>query len=163
VRFVMAIPGPSLQPAIITCDGDAIVHGTMSVGGEIISGYGLPAGRVTTGVGLYGISCASTMYLPPEGGHHAGRYGSALPFSLEGGSPGGFLLRYSDTNCSQSAPAMDGGEGGGTLVLLAGGRIEVDGSVTADGVSFASGGSGGSLLLRGAAGVNVLPGGTVTA
>jgi hypothetical protein len=55
---------------------------------------------------------------------------------------------------------------GGTLVLLARGRIEIHGSVTADGQhngSISSGGSGGSILLRGDAGVTVWPSGSVTA
>jgi len=166
VRFVLpATFPPPFFPAVISCDGDAIVHGTFSISGNIIVGFGLPAGRVTTGQGLSGISCGSGPFgflLPPQGGRHAGTYGSALPFSLAGGSPGGDLVNYSDTSCTLFARRDTGGEGGGTLVLLAGGRIEVDGTVTADGYGGAAGGSGGSILLRGAAGVSVLPTGFVT-
>jgi hypothetical protein len=66
-----------------------------------------------------------------------------------------------------------GGFGGGTLVLLAGGRIDVHGTITADGIQhglpgasaqdFAGGGSGGSILLRSASAVTVFPTGRVTA
>jgi hypothetical protein len=101
--------------------------------------------------------------VPPEGGRHAGTYGSVLPFSLDGGSPGGDLVTYSDPGCFQFASRGGGGEGGGTLVLLAQGRIEIDGTVTADAQGGWAGGSGGSLPVRGGAGVTVLPGGTVTA
>lgn len=163
VKFIApgGVPG---MPAVVLCDGDAIVHGTLSVAGDIIND--LPAGWVTTGRGADGLSCGlgpGSIYWPPAGGRHAGSYGSVLPFSLEGGSPGGNLLYYSDLGCTQFASRTDGGEGGGTLVLLAEGRIEVDGTVTADGISSSSGGSGGSILLRGGAGLAVLPGGAVTA
>jgi hypothetical protein len=86
-----------------------------------------------------------------------------LPFSLDGGSPGGDLVNYSGPACTQFVSRFDGSEGGGTLVLLAAGRIEIDGTVTADGYAGVAGGSGGSVLLRGGAGVTLLPGGTVTA
>jgi hypothetical protein len=101
----------------------------------------------------------------PQGGRHAGAYGSVVPFSLEGGSPGGVLAEYDPLpSCRQFIQFHWGGFGGGTLVLLARGRIEVHGTVTADGFHpGSSGGSGGSVLLRGDAGVHVLPGGVVTA
>jgi hypothetical protein len=167
VRFVLpVIFPPPFQPAVVFCDSDAIVHGTLSVAGAVryVSPFTSAAGSVTTGLGGYGTLCpASGIFLPPAGGSHAGTYGSALPFSLDGGSPGGPLLTYSDPQCSQFASITPGGEGGGTLVLLAGGRIEVDGTVTADGYPGFAGGSGGSILLRGDAGVTLLPGGSVTA
>jgi hypothetical protein len=63
-----------------------------------------------------------------------------------------------------------GGMGGGTLVLLAGGRIDIHGQVTADGIHYgdsgyetSGGGSGGSILLRSASTVTVFPTGSVTA
>jgi hypothetical protein len=70
---------------------------------------------------------------------------------------------FVDPICTLIQTVWPGGKGGGTLVLLAGGRIEVRGTVTADGQDNIAGGSGGSILLRGDAGVHVLPGGRVTA
>jgi hypothetical protein len=139
------------MPAVVFCDGDAIVHGTLGLEGEVINDR--PAGWVLTGRGQDGISCGGPLdfFYPPEGGRHANTYGTVLPFSLEGGSPGGDLQNY-DSLCVQFLSRISGGEGGGTLVLLAGGRIEVDGTVTADGLgssSVGAGGSGGSILLRG--------------
>jgi hypothetical protein len=164
VRFVAPGFGPlsvPSMPAVVLCDGDATVHGTLWLAGDIINDR--PAGWVTTGQGGDGLSCPGGLFMPPGGGQHAGTYGSVLPFSLQGGSPGGDVVHTSDAGCLQFAFRDTGGEGGGTLVLLAAGRIDVDGTVTADGLSGASGGSGGSILLRGNAGVTVLPGGTVTA
>jgi hypothetical protein len=70
---------------------------------------------------------------------------------------------YSDTSCSVPLALANPGEGGGTIVLLAGGRIEVRGTVTAEGMTWFSGGSGGSILLRGHQGVTLYPGSHVTA
>jgi hypothetical protein len=164
VRFVALGFGPSSaqgMPAVVLCDGDAIVHGTLWLAGDPINDR--PAGWVTIGAGSNGVQCGGTLWQPPGGGRHAGAYGTVLPFSLEGGSPGGWSAIYSDPGCTQYSSVDLGGEGGGTLVLMAGGRIEVGGTVTADGDASLSGGSGGSILLRGDAGVTVLPGGTVTA
>ena len=163
VRFVApgfgssSVPG---RPAVVLCDGDAIVHGTLSLTYDLINAR--PAGWVTTGEGSWGTTCGSVVLTPPGGGQHAGTYGSVLPFSLEGGSLGGGV-GYWDPGCSQFLSFAFGGIAGGTLVLLAGGRIEIHGTVTADGGGGLSGGSGGSILLRGDAGVIVLPGGSVTA
>ena len=168
VRFVTPVVWPiPFAPAVVVCDGDAIVHGTLSVGGDIRNGYGTPAGWVTIGAGNYGTQCGSglnSLYFPPQGGRHAGTYGSVVPFSLEGGSSGGSLDVY-DTSCFQFLSSNWGGDGGGTLALLAGGRIEIHGAVTADGHHYmsSSGGSGGSILLRGNGGVLVQPTGSVTA
>lgn len=174
VRFVVAGGGQQNpgMPAVVLCDGDAIVHGTLSVAGEAINVY--PAGWVFTGLGTFGEECTSSFpgassYRPPGGGRHAGEYGTVVPFSLEGGSPGGVLFRYVDLGplpCGQALGYTPGRPCGGTLALVAGGRIEIGGTVTADGYHSGppgSGGSGGSILLRGHAGVTVLPGGTVTA
>jgi hypothetical protein len=147
-------------PAVIVCDGDAIVHGTLSV-----YGGSLAAGVVSIGDGQRGWLCGSTYMFGQvqTGGRHAGLYGSALPFSLEGGSAGGELDEYAP-GCFPFLQRHYGGAGGGTIALLAGGRIEVHGGVIADGYSTStSGGSGGSILLRGAGGVVVHPGGRVTA
>jgi hypothetical protein len=173
VRFV--VPAGSLPPrppAVVLCDGDAIVHGTLSVAGDVhsVSPFPYAAGSVTTGQGVSGSWCLGlSLFTAPRGGLHAGTYGSVLPFSLAGGSPGGTLSIYSDSHCLQHTSDTPGSEGGGTLVLRAGGAIEVDGTVTADGATCGGGragaaaGSGGSILLRGDAGVTVLPSGTVTA
>lgn len=166
VRFVLPVVWPPpFRPAVVLCDGDAIVHGTLSVAGGVryVAPFTSAAGSVTTGRGGDGFSCASGRFWPPDGGRHAGTYGSVVPFSLDGGSIGGTMLFYNDPLCTQWASSVPGGEGGGTLVLLAAGRIEVDGAVTADGSGGLSGGSGGSVLLRGDGGVVVLPGGSVTA
>lgn len=131
-----------------------------------MNGFGAPAGLVNSGAGNPGVLCGSTyggLSGPPRGGSHVGTYGSVVPFSLEGGSSGGELNVY-DAGCWQFLSTVPGGAGGGTLFLHAGGRIEVDGTVTADGYSLSSsGGSGGSILLRGDTGVFVLPGGSVSA
>lgn len=164
VRFVAPGFGPaslSDMPAVVMCDCDAIVHGTLWLSGDNINDR--PAGWVTIGYGSGGLICNNILSPPPGGGLHAGTYGSAVPFSLEGGSPGGGILSYAGANCTPPISVIGGGEGGGTLVLLAGGRIEIDGSVTADGYGGAAGGSGGSILLRGNAGVTVLPTGTIAA
>ncbi|MDO8349120.1 MAG: hypothetical protein Q7T30_02710 [Planctomycetota bacterium] len=156
------------------CDGDAIVHGTLSVAGDLafVPPFTYPAGWVTTGQPLGdGVRCTSSLggsyYWPPAGGSHAGHYGTVVPFSLEGGSPGGGLVQYFDQGsipCGLYFGRSPGGPGGGTLALLAKGRIEVSGTITADGHhNSASGGSGGSILLRGETGVSVLPSGVVTA
>ncbi len=165
VRFVapgfggLSVTG---MPALVICDGDAIVHGTLWLAGDPINDR--PAGWVLTGQGAPGFQCVGGgFFQPAEGGRHAGTYGSVLPFSLDGGSPGGDRRNYSDANCFQFASRDTGGEGGGILALLAGGRIEIHGTVTADGFSGVSGGSGGSILLRGDGGVTIHPTGVVTA
>lgn len=164
VRFVA--PGGSLsipaRPAILHCDGDAIVHGTVWLRGDSPFTNDRPAGWVTTGHGPGGNTCGSVVLQPPGGGRHARTYGSVLPFSLEGGSLGGGIS-YWDPGCTQFLSNQPDSEGGGTLVLLAGGRIEVHGTIGADGAGGLSGGSGGSILLRGDDGVIVFPSGSVTA
>ena len=170
VRFVAPGVGPASipgMPTVLRCDGDAIVHGTLSLAGDFINDS--PAGWVTTGQGTLGLDCGTPgAFFPPTGGRH--NYGSIFPFSLEGGSPGGVLGIYTNF-CSQFVYSVDGGDGGGTLVLLASGRIEVHGTVTANGqdgffpssLTSSGAGSGGSILLRGDAGVRVFPGASVTA
>lgn len=169
VRFVapgfgsMAAPG---IPAVVFCDGDALIHGEITLAGDT-AGWTppntRPAGWVTTGAGTYGTVCGSAwVYAIGRGGGHAGLYGSVIPFSLEGGSPGGDMDVYA-AGCMPYLYTRNGGIGGGTLVLHAGGRIEVSGRVTADGLYVATGGSGGSILLRGDAGVLIHPTGSVTA
>lgn len=175
VRFVPPTSGSGPvpgMPAVILCDGDATVHGTLSVAGNGTGAH--PAGFVTTGEGLWGYVCGtgpSAYFSPPQGGSHAGTYGSVIPFSLEGGSNGGWLVVY-PWCIGGNFLLSSGRSGGGTLALLAQGRIEVHGAVTADGIhtgtssplnNSAGGGSGGSVLLRGAGGVTVFPSGSVTA
>jgi hypothetical protein len=162
VRFEAPSPGgfplPGV-PAIVLCDGDAIIEGTLSVSGNAAN---QAAGWVGTGTGTSGLYCGSASMYPPRGGAHAGSYGSVIPFSLDGGSEGGGII-YSSQNCLQWLSSSDGANGGGTLVLLAGGRIEVRGSVTASGGAGNAAGSGGSILLRGDGGTYVFPGASVTA
>jgi hypothetical protein len=173
VRFVApnVLPRP-FAPTVIYCDGDANIRGTLSVGGEIGNGFGMPAGMVNLGAGLPGNLCFGVPFPPAQGGSHAGNYGTVIPFGLEGGSSGGDMVVY-DQNCWNVLYRNYGGTGGGTLVLLANGRIDVHGTVTADGIQygpastggrdFSGGGSGGSILLRSAATVTVFPTGSVTA
>jgi hypothetical protein len=157
----LSIPG---VPAIVRCDGDVVVHGTLSVSSTVFPTlYHGAAGWVTTGEGRNGIKCGSLLLQAPGGGRH--NYGTVLPFSLEGGSKGGWLDEYGSSTCNPFLSTFDGGRGGGTLVLHARGRIDVHGTVTAEGeVDWIAGaGSGGSILLRGDGGVNVFPGAVVTA
>lgn len=163
VRFVApgfgwsSVPG---MPAVVLCDGDVVVHGTLWLGGDGVNDR--PAGWVTLGEGSPGVYCGSVLSYPPGGARHAGTHGSVLPFSLEGGSVGGGTI-YKDPACYSFLSFSEGGDAGGTLVLLAGGSIQVHGTVSANGGGGLAGGSGGSILLRGDAGVVVLPGGSVTA
>ncbi len=121
---------------------------------------------VDVGRGSRGYTCQPALYISPGGGLHAGTHGSEIPFDLRGGSRGGDLDNYG-LSCLQWLSTGYGGSGGGTIALHAGGRIEIHGSVTADGWhpgrTSGGGGSGGSILLRGDAGVHVFPGGSVTA
>lgn len=157
VQFLAPGGAPGV-PAIVHCDGDAVVHGTLSLTG--VFNYPPVAGFVNIGMGPIAYWYGNTVSPPAQGGHH--NYGSVMPFSLEGGSSGGWIFRY-DSSGTQFLGLVQGGTGGGTLVLLAGGAIEVHGTVTADGETLVSGGSGGSILLRGNGGVHVMPGGIVTA
>lgn len=163
-------------PAVVLCDGDCIVHGTLSAAS---SGTADGPGAVTTGIGTPGVNCASAcgpfgcvcwgQYTPPGSGTHHGAYGSVLPFSLAGGSPGGSeaLLGHSIGCCDIFLGLFPGGGGGGTLVVQAGGRIEIDGTIDVRGGTAVFGssalGSAGSVLLRGAAGTVLLPAGVVHA
>ena len=161
-------------PAVVSCDGDCIVHGTLSAAGlfttdgpgAVTLGTGGPGYFCQTICSSFGCACGGST--PAGSGVHHGAYGSSLPFSLEGGSPGGFTADYDNSTplscCDIFLGFFWGGGGGGTLALLAEGRIEVDGTVDVSGgqTSFAAG-SAGSLLLRGAAGTRLLPGGRLLA
>jgi hypothetical protein len=167
VRFVApgGLTGPTGSPAVVRCDGDAIVHGTISVAGDYINGR--PAGWVALAPGAHGQACG-WFYLgfpgwPPQGGRHAGVYGSVVPFDLAGGSNGGTIHFYSSVSCNGAVTYYRAGKGGGTLALHAGGRIEIHGTITADGELYFAGGSGGSILLRGDGGVQVMSGASVLA
>jgi hypothetical protein len=169
VRF--ELPTGTQQPvsaAIVLCDGAATVNGTLDVSGWTSSG-GRPPGEVSLGAGSSGSECwlpGFGFYYPPSGGAHAGAYGSALPFSLAGGSPGGSMFHYGGgfpSSCSYLNWIGWGGGGGGTLVLLAGGPIDIGGVVRANGGTGEGGGSGGSVLLRSSAGITIRPGATVDA
>jgi len=173
VRFVAPGFGPNSipgMPAVIYCDGDVDVHGTLSVSPDGTSA--IAAGWVPTGAGYAGMLCGSGFgapYTPPGGGRHAFAYGSAIPFSLEGGSAGGAMEFY-DFSCSFYVSTSPGLYPSGTLALIAAGRIDIHGAVTADGIGWTSTGqgnpgssSGGSILLRGGIGLVVHPTGSVTA
>ena len=163
-------------PAVLLCDGDCIVHGTLSAAA---SGTTDGPGAVTTGIGTPGVSCPSAcgpfgcvcwgQYTAPGAGTHHGAYGSLLPFRLAGGSPGGSeaWLGHSLGCCDLFMGLFPGGGGGGTLVVQAGGRIEITGTIDVRGgapVMFGGGlGSAGSVLLRGAAGTVLHPTGVVHA
>jgi hypothetical protein len=159
------LTGPPGSPAIVRCDGDVIVHGTVTIAGDYNNGRA--AGWSVSATGAFGRACGWFYFgppgWPPQGGQHAGVYGSAVPFDLEGGSRGGTIQFYSGISCTGSVTYYRGGEGGGTLALHAGGRIEIHGTITADGEFSIAGGSGGSILLRGDAGVQVMPGASITA
>lgn len=169
VRFVLPTGTQSPVPAtLVLCDGAATVNGILDVSGWTSSG-GRPPGEVTTGAGSAGSECwlpGFGYYNPPHGGAHAGVYGSDLPFSLAGGSPGGSMAHFGGgfpSSCSYLNWVGSGGGGGGTLILLAGGPIDVAGAVRATGGFGEGGGSGGSLLLRSDASITVRPGATVDA
>jgi hypothetical protein len=113
VRFVAPGFGPSSipgMPAVIRCDGDAIIHGSISMTQVLSNDH--PAGWVTTGQGSLGIKCGNLLVLAPGGGRH--NYGSLLPFTLEGGSKGGVFTAWT-SGCAQSVTSYDGGKGGGAL------------------------------------------------
>ncbi|MCA8973412.1 MAG: hypothetical protein KDC98_01755 [Planctomycetes bacterium] len=156
------------HPVQIRCDGDAVIRGQLDVDASFsTSGPGATlAGSGSPGV-AYGIGCYGTS-VTPGNGIHVGNWGQAVPFSLIGGSPGGETTFYSTlfgSNCLTGLRSMGGG-GGGTIVLEAGGRIDVYGRVSANGASggwSTSVGSGGSLLLRGLGGLTVHSSGLVQA
>jgi hypothetical protein len=153
-------------PAVIQCDGDVQIDGTVSVEGDLRWGAQprmFPAGVVNIAPGLPGTYCGNQMLSWPSPGLHASAYGSAVPFSLEGGSPSGPLFLYFDPLCGGLGTIEPPHEGGGTVAILAGGRIDVFGTITADGDDFHAGGSGGSILLRAEQGVTLHPGSRVSA
>lgn len=171
-------------PVRITVAGDVRVDGTLDVAAPAVMQYPIQSGpgSVMTGAGVDGYYTWSPGYwswttLPPvwvpgyyhgtsgTSGRHSTYYGSALPFDLAGGSPGGLTiyLPYWGMYEQQAGAFYAGGGGGGTLVIDAAGSIDVFGVVTADGYAAASTGSGGSILLRGLLGCRVAAGATVTA
>lgn len=164
-------------PAVVLCDGDCIVHGTLSA--AAIGATDGP-GAVTNGIGSPGAYCASFCspfgchcwgyWIPGSSGVHHGAYGSAIPFSLLGGSPGGSQVLYWNSNpmvfacCDLFGGIIPGGGGGGTLVVIAGGSIYIGGVVDVRGGAGGAGsGSAGSLLLRGVGGTVIRPGGQLLA
>jgi len=162
-------------PVQIRCEGDAVIRGQLDVdaAGNFSGPGAVATGTGTTGHIYFGNWCFSPT-VPPGPGQHAGLYGSAQPFDLAGGSPGGRWYLYGQPHpgpvCAQLGGLIYGGGGGGTLVLEAEGAIDIHGRVSANGaavpVSFSpdtSVGSGGSILLRGLTGVNVHASGIVQA
>ena len=175
-------------PVRIAVSGDVRVDGELSVAAVpsptvVESG----PGAVTTGAGTLGSYMWSPGYwdwssfpnqvwvpgyyfgTPADDGHHATWYGTAVPFDLAGGSPGGsvYYQAYWGMYEQQLGGYYLGGGGGGTLVIESARRIDVFGVINADGVtltySTAGDGSGGSILLRGLLGCNVAAGAMVTA
>lgn len=53
----MEIGGAGVIPAVIRCDGDAIVDGALSVSAELLNGIGVPGGSGRFGEGLRGWTC----------------------------------------------------------------------------------------------------------
>lgn len=166
-------------PAVVRCDGDCIVHGTLSAAavgvtdgpGAVISGMGFMGSYCPANCTPFGCFCFGT-FVPAGAGVHHGAYGSAIPFSLQGGSPGGATLnRISSslfTCCDGVLGVTPGGGGGGTLAVIAGGLVDVDGVVDVRGGSssssiFPAPGSAGSVLLRGEGGTVLRPSGQVLA
>lgn len=159
-------------PAVVWCDGDCIVHGTLSAAATFLTDG---PGAVSQGMGSAGFSCgpagmgfvfcAGQFWLAGSGAHH-GAYGSSVPFSLAGGSPGGSTANYWHSwpgCCDVFLGDSPGGGGGGTLVVIAEGRVVIDGVIDVSGGTVMSSGSAGSLLLRGAGGTMILPGGQLLA
>lgn len=110
--------------------------GTQSSGGEAISaGRGPGGGGVTPGGAATGGSYAAQGTGPAPGPI----YGNPGVFPLIGGSGGTAIT------------TANGGGGGGAILIAAGGRITVDGSLTANGhsvsVGTAGAGSGGGIRL----------------
>jgi hypothetical protein len=133
----------------------------------VSTGIGSPGFNCPYVNSYFGCFCCGVFTLAGSGVHH-GAYGSSLPFSLDGGSPGGVTAYYDNSNpvsyppgcCDIFVGMSPGGGGGGTLTLLADGQISVDGVID---VTGAFGGSAGSLLLRGGAGTSILSGGQLLA
>lgn len=156
-------------PIQIRCAGDAIIDGAIGVGA---AGSTAGPGAVATGAGSPGTQYNSFLCggwnTYAGNGVHAGVYGSTLPFSLAGGSPGGDVSVYGQSGIFSQCGYLysyAGGGGGGTLVIDADGVVDVAGTVDANGgLSFYAGsGSGGSILLRGRSGLTVRPSGNVLA
>lgn len=173
VRFEGSLPYLNPPPVRITVIGDVDIHGVLSVQPQfsynaVVNG----PGGVNLGEGTAGYM---TFQPSPYGGgtwsgyaagpaHHSSVYGSAIPFSLFGGSRGGTTY----WNSTPSGPfhwPEGGGGGGGTLVLEAAGHIYVTGSITARESAPSGGGqgSGGSILLRAMQGMTIAPGASVNA
>jgi hypothetical protein len=104
---------------------------------------------------LGSLSTGDASHATANGTPAAPTYGSALPFDLRGGSGGGGAAQI-----SFSVPPYNATGGGGTIVLLAGGSIQVAGAIRAQGgkfgapvpppgvASFGGYGAGGSILIR---------------
>lgn len=180
VRFTGRYPARIRVLGDVRVDGELSVVPVTPVPNALLGG----PGAVSLGAGVQGYLTSYWGYFDPflnqyvpgyttgspgQPGRHATVYGSARPFDLAGGSPGGYAYTtyvLMPWNIPQGGNYDYGGGGGGTLVVEAAGRIEVYGTVTADGGAgsgYAGDGSGGSILLRGLGGCLVAAGATVTA
>jgi len=164
-------------PAVLVCDGDCIIRGTLSAAATATTGgpgaYDIAPGRpgvYCPGFCPLGCSCWPQS-VTPTSGQHFGVYGSDLPCSLTGGSRGGDHFWRDSSNpvfggcCDIITTMIPGGHGGGALALLAGGRIDIHGVIDVTGSSnwLSANGSAGSLLLRGLGGTTLWPGGQLRA
>jgi len=128
-----------------------------------------PSYHPTQGGGGGGHATAGLPGVSPWGGAAGGHaYGSAFPFDLSGGSGGGGGYN------KQEPRQYSGAGGGGALQILADGKIDIDGRISASGGGaecisnalpgiFGGAGSGGSIYLRSLQGVEIRSNGSVLA
>jgi hypothetical protein len=177
VRFASGTSWSTGSPPIpvrITVAGGVRIAGTLSVSpllSFVVTSNG--PGAVATGAGAMGwmqftknpwgpIGTGTWSGSTGQPALHSSRYGTAIPFDLAGGSPGGTTFWNSGVFGPVRLPDAGGG-GGGSLVLEAGGGIDVVGTVSArEGVGAARG-SGGSILLRAMQGITIGASGVVDA
>ena len=101
-------------------------------------------------VGQHGIGCGGFGTIGGGGGAYGGKGGQGL--SADGGAPYGDVIRPTDfgSGGGGSFPSKAGGKGGGVVHIRAH-RIEIDGTISANGVAGvaagAGGGSGGTVNI----------------
>ncbi|MBX3730507.1 MAG: hypothetical protein KF858_15115 [Candidatus Sumerlaeia bacterium] len=149
VGFVSFGMHPTGAPVVWLVQGDVVIHGNVNLngdgsqpgpggfrGGDIVTGHGYSGGYGPGGG--QGISGSGGSYATPglgDGSSPDTVYGNAKVFPLIGGSGGsGHSGRF-------------GGGGGGAIVIVAGGTIDLRGSIHANGGAGAFGGAGGGIRL----------------